>query len=86
MDAALSNLLVFDITGIESYVAENNPKFAQVKARQAKAYAKTDLAFDPIAGKIDFIPEFAANNPSVKQQYTIGHFCNAQKAAVIANG
>ena len=27
MDAALADMLIFDTTGIESYVAENNPKF-----------------------------------------------------------
>ena len=32
MDAALSDLLIFDTTGIESYVAENNPKFPHTKA------------------------------------------------------
>ena len=32
MDKALSDLLIFDTTGIESYVAENNPKFPNTKA------------------------------------------------------
>jgi hypothetical protein len=86
MDAALADLLIFDTTGIESYVAENNPKFAQIKAKQAKAYAKVNPTFDPIAGKTAFMPEFAASNPAAKQQYINGHFCYAQKAAVVANG
>jgi hypothetical protein len=86
MDKALADMLVYDTTGIESYVAENNPKFAQVKARQAKAYAKIDPTFDPVAGKTAFMPEFAASNYAVKQQYINGHFCYAQKAAVVANG
>jgi len=86
MDETLADMLVFDTTGIESYVAENNPKFAQIKARQAKAYAKVDPTFDPVAGKTAFMPEFAASNPAVKQQYINGHFCYAQKAAVVANG
>lgn len=86
MDEALADMLIFDTTGIESYVTENNPKFAQLKARQAKAYAKTNPTFDPILGKTAFMPEFAASNPAVKQQYINGHFCYAQKVAVIANG
>ena len=86
MDEALADMLMFDTTGIESYVAENNPKFAQIKARQAKAYAKVDPTFDPVAGKTAFMPESAASNPAVKQQYINGHFCYAQKAAVVANG
>ena len=86
MDEALADMLVYDTTGIESYVAENNPKFAQIKARQAKAYAKVDPTFDPVAGRTAFMPEAAASNPAVKQQYINGHFCYAQKAAVVANG
>ena len=86
MDAALADMLVFDTTGIESYVAENNPKFAAAKAKQAKAYAKIDPTFDPNIGKTAFMPEFAASNPAVKQQYINGHFCYAQKAAVVTNG
>jgi len=86
MDQALADMLVFDTTGIESYVAENNPRFAQIKARQAKAFAKINPTFDPALGKTAFMPEFAASNPTVKQQYINGHFCYAQKAVVIANG
>lgn len=86
MDKALADMLVFDTTGVESYVAENNPKFAQSKARQAKAYAKIDPTFDPILGKTAFMPDFAASNPEVKHQYINGHFCYAQKAVVVSNG
>ncbi len=32
------------------------------------------------------MPECAASNPAVKQQYINRHFCYAQKAAVVANG
>jgi len=32
MDQALADLLIFDTTGIESYVAENNPKYPNTKA------------------------------------------------------
>ena len=31
MDKALANMLIYDTTGIESYVAENNPKFPRTK-------------------------------------------------------
>lgn len=86
MDKVLADMLVFDTTGIESYVAENNPKFAQAKAHQAAAYSKIDPTFDPDVGRTAFMPECAASNPAVKQQYINGHFCYAQKAAVVANG
>lgn len=86
MDKALADMLVYDTTGIESYVAENNPKFAQVKARQAAAYSKIDPTFDPDIGRTAFMPKCAASNPAVKQQYINGHFCYAQKAAIVSNG
>lgn len=86
MDKALADTLVFDTTGIESWVAENNPKFAQAKARQAVAYSKIDPTFAPDIGRTAFMPKCAASNPAVKHQYINGHFCYAQKAAVVANG
>ena len=86
MDKALADMLVYDTTGIESYVAENNPKFVQTKARQAAVYAKADPTFDPVLGKTAFMPEFSASNPAVKHQYINGHFCYAQKAGIVANG
>ncbi|MFV0400994.1 MAG: transposase [Oscillospiraceae bacterium] len=39
MDEALSDILLFDTTGIESYVAENNPKFPRTKAGEAFGYS-----------------------------------------------
>lgn len=39
MDKTLADMLVYDTTGIGSYVVKNNPKFVQAKARQAGAYS-----------------------------------------------
>ena len=39
MDAALADILIKDTTGIESYVAENNPKFPATKAAQSHEYS-----------------------------------------------
>lgn len=38
MDKALADLLIFDTTGIESFVAENNPKFPRNKAVKPSEY------------------------------------------------
>lgn len=38
MDEALADLLIFDTTGVESYVAENNPKFPRNKANEPFEY------------------------------------------------
>lgn len=86
MDKTLADMLVYDTTGIESYVAENNPKFMGKMAAQSRSIAKLDPAFDPSGGAAALLPKAAASNPAVKQQYINGHFCYAQKAAVVANG
>lgn len=70
MDKALADLLIFDTTGIESYVAENNPKYPNTKA----------------GNMIEISHGAAASNPQVKLQYINGHMCYAQRAAVVANG
>jgi len=40
MDAALADMLIFDTTGIESYVAENNQNNHIVAQREAEIKAK----------------------------------------------
>lgn len=58
MDAELANCLIFDTTGIESYVAENNSKFMTSKLRQAKALAKLTPGFDPYKGVYTLLPGY----------------------------
>ena len=86
MDAELSACLIYDTTGIESRVAENNPKFFSTKLRQAKAIAKTNPDMDPYRAVYGLLPDCAAANPAVKQQYINGHFCYAQKVGMLTNG
>jgi hypothetical protein len=86
MDDALADLLTFDTTGIESYVTENNPKFLRGKENQAKSIAKINPSYDAALGAGALMPKVAASNCAVKQQYINGHFCYAQKAAIVANG
>ena len=86
MDKALADMLVYDTTGIESYVAENNHKFENKMAAQLRSIAKLDPTFDPSGGAAALFPKAAGSNPAVKLQYINGHFCYAQKAAVVANG
>jgi len=86
MDENLADMLNFDTTGVESYVAENNPKFLMSKEKQAKAYAKVNPDFDVEKGRHAFMPQAAESNPEVKYEYINGHYCYAQKAAVLSNG
>jgi hypothetical protein len=86
MDAELADELIFDTTGIESQVAENNPKFFHSKLSQAKAFAKANPEVNPYKMAYGLLPDHARANPAVKQQYINGHFCYAQKAGFLTNG
>lgn len=80
-----ADYLIYDTTGIELNVTENNPKFFNSKLKQAKTASK-GTSFNPYAAVYRFLPDCSATNPSVKQQYVNGHFCYALKAGVFTNG
>lgn len=86
MDAEMADCLIFDTTGIESHVSENNPKFFNGKLEQAKRFAKQNPEYDPYLGAYALMPDCAAASRNVKLQYINGHFCYAQKAGVLTNG
>lgn len=86
MNAELADSLIYDTTGIESCVAENNPKFFSSKFRQAKSMVKINPDTDPYRAVYGLFPDCAAANPDVKLQYINGHFCYALKAGIVTNG
>ena len=82
-------MLLFDTSGIEAYVTENNPKYANRIIRQLKSYAKSmnfDSSYDPYKVAYASMPTSASSNHEVKQQYINGHFCYAYKFGIITNG
>ena len=86
LDPKKSDYLMYDTTGVEANVKENNPKFLNAKLAQAKAIAKKNPEYDPYKGVYSLLPETASANPFVKQQHINGHFCYAQKAGLLFNG
>ena len=89
IDAEKASMSVFDTTGLEAYVTENNPKYANQKIRQLKAWAKTmgfDKSYDPYKAAYGSMPTHASADSEIKQQYLNGHFCYAYKAGVLTNG
>ena len=86
MDSKKADYLIFDTTGIEPQVKENNPKFLNTKLNQAKQFAKSHPDFDPYKGVYAFLPEEAEKAPMAKQQYINGHFCYAYKAGIVTDG
>ena len=50
IDSAKADMTIFDSSGIEAFVTENNPKYANRIIKQLKAYAKAqgfDKSYDP---------------------------------------
>ena len=89
IDNNLASMLLFDTSGIEAYVTENNPKYANRIIRQLKYYAKSmhfDSSYDPYKAVYASMPTSASSNHEVKQQYINGHFCYAYKFGIITNG
>jgi hypothetical protein len=86
LDPKKSGYLIYDPTGIEAYVKENNPKFLNSKINQAKKAAKKNPEINAHSLAYSNMPEVAEANPFVQQQYINGHFCYAHKAGIITNG
>ena len=82
-------MLLFDTSGIEAYVTENNPKYANRIIKQLKAYARSNnfnSSYDPYKAAYAAMPTSASSNHEVKQQYINGHFCYAYKFGITTNG
>ena len=89
IDSAKADMTIFDSSGIEAFVTENNPKYANRIIRQLKAYAKKmgfDKSYDPYKAAYGVMPTHASANPEIKQLYINGHFCYVFKFGIVTNG
>lgn len=89
IDSAKADMAIFDSSGIEAFVTENNPKYANRIIRQLKAYAKSmgfDKKYNPYAATYSSMPSHASANPEIKQLFVNGHFCYVFKFGIITNG
>lgn len=86
IDSSLAQTLTFDTSGIELYVTENNPKTLNSLIRRLKAFYKDNPDVDPYKMAYGLMPSQAASCPDAKQQYINGHFCYADKFAILTNG
>lgn len=86
IDASLSQMLTFDTSGIELYVTENNPKTLNSLIRKLKTYYKHKPEVDPYKMAYGLMPSQADSCVDAKQQYINGHFCYADKFAILTNG
>lgn len=89
IDSAKADMTIFDSSGIEAFVTENNPKYANQIIRQLKAYAKAkgfSKSYDPYKAAYSSMPSHASANPEIKQLYINGHFCYVFKFGIVTNG
>jgi len=86
LDPKKSGYLIYDPTGIEAYVKENNPKFLNAKLNNAKKITAKNPEINPHSLAYSQMPEFAESNPLARQQYINGYFCYAFKAGMLSNG
>lgn len=89
IDADKASMALFDTSGIEAWVTENNPKYANRIIKQLKAFKKShnlDDSYDPYKAAYGSMPSHAAANPAIQQMYINGHFCYAFKFGIITNG
>lgn len=89
IDSAKADMTIFDSSGIEAFVTENNPKYANRIIRQLKAYSKSmgfDKNYDPYKAAYGTMPSHAAANPEIKQLFINGHFCYVFKFGIVTNG
>ena len=89
IDSTKADMTIFDSSGIEAFVTENNPKYANRVIKQLKAYAKSqgfDKSYDPYKAAYGSMPSHASANSEIKQLYINGHFCYVFKFGIITNG
>ncbi|HCS73497.1 MAG TPA: ISNCY family transposase [Clostridiales bacterium] len=89
IDSKLASMTIFDTSGIEAYVRENNPKFINALIRRLntwKAVKGLDDSFDPYKAAYGLMPTYAEADPAIKQMYINGHFCYSYKFGIITNG
>lgn len=89
LDKHKASMVIFDTSGIEAWVTENNPKYANKLIKQLKSWKKVaglDDNYDPYKAAYAKMPSHSAANPAIKQMYINGHFCYAYKFGIITNG
>lgn len=89
IDKEKASMVLFDTSGIEAWVTENNPKYANSIIKQLKTFKKAkglDDSYDPYKAAYSSMPSHAASNPAIQQMYINGHFCYAFKFGILTNG
>ncbi len=89
IDSAKASMTIFNTSGIEAWITENNPKYAKKIIKQLKAYVKPNhftSNYDPYKAAYGYISNHASVNDQIKQLYANGRFCYVYKFGIVTNG
>lgn len=89
INAEKADMTIFDSSGIEAYVTENNPKYVNRVVKQLRSYAKSNgynNNYDPYKAAYCSMPTHASSNTEIKHLYINGHFCYVYKFGIVTNG
>lgn len=79
IDSIKASMALFDTSGIEAWVTENNPKYANQIIKQLKAFKKAKQLDDSML----LINALTAPCLPIQQMYINGHFCYAYKFSIV---
>jgi len=86
IDKALADILIYDTSGVEAYVTENNPKYVNSLIKKLKSAYSDNPDVDPYKMAYGLMPSHASADTAIKQMYINGHFCYAHKFGLVTNG
>jgi hypothetical protein len=89
IDVSKASMLLFDTSGIEAWVTENNPKYSNRIIKQLKVFKKAKKlgdSYDPYKVAYTSMPSHSAASKAIQQMYINGHFCYAFKFGIVTNG
>lgn len=89
INPSLASMTIFDTSGIEAWVTENNPKYLNRLIKQLKVFKHShglDDSYDPYKAAYASMSPHAATNPAIQQMYINGHFCYSYKFGLVTNG
>lgn len=85
IDYTKAEMTIFDSSGMEAFVAENNPKYTNKFIKQLKAYAKSqnfDNNYNPYKVAYGRMPSHASANPGLSSYTSMGTFAMSLNLAL----
>jgi len=92
LDKGKNKIEIYDTTGLEPKVKENNPKFVESEVKRQSSYKKylesqgKGQNFNAYAAAYKNLPKHASANEAIRLGYANGHFGYFYKFGTVSNG